>query len=305
MIGLPDDSSLTPDQWRRVRSEAERALRKAGALGVFPTPVRDIMAVADVTEIEEDVLNPSFVQKLRGSITGALKKALGKVQGIFHAVAGLVYLDQSLYKFRKQFVRLHEAAHGFLPWQRPMYALVEDCEHAIDARTADLFDREANVFASEVLFQLDAFRDAAEEKPFSIWTPVKMAGDFGASLYATIRQYVCKNWRCCAVLVLNEPQLAEGAGFTATFRRVIPSDSFRELFGSSPWKPVYTPDDPIGALVPLGGRKGSGKREISLTDLNGTRHVCIAESFTQKHNVFILIHASKALSGPRIIPVAA
>ena len=305
MIELPDDSSLTAEQWRRVRKEAERALREAGALGVFPTPVRDIMAVAQVTEVEEDVLNPSFVQKLRGSISGALKRALGKVQGIFHAVAGLVYLDQSLYALRKQFVRLHEAAHGFLPWQRPMYALVEDCGQAIDSHTADLFDREANVFASEVLFQLDTFRDAAEKKPFSIWTPVKMASDFGASLYAAIRQYVSKNWRCCAVLVLNQPQLEEGPGFTATFRRVIPSDSFAEMFGTAPWKKVYTPDDPIGALVPIGGRKGSGKRQISLTDRNGARHDCIAESFTQTHQVFILIHATKALARPKILPAAA
>lgn len=301
MIGLPDDCSLTPEQRARVRKEAERALHKAGALGVFPTPVFDIMEVANVTEVQEDVLNPTFIQRLRGSVEGALKRALGKVQGIFHAVAGLVYLDQSLYSLRKQFIRLHEAAHGFLPWQRPMYALVEDCDQAIDAKTAELFDREANVFASEVMFQLDAFRDRAEEQPFSIWTPVKMSKDFGASLYASIRQYVSKNWRCCAVLVLNSPELIEGDGFRATFRRAVASDSFTTMFGTTHWKAVYTPDDPIGALVPIGGRKGSGKREISLVDLNGQRHACIAESFTQTHQVFILIHASKALTGPRVL----
>lgn len=32
----PDDCSLTPRQLARVRAEAERALREAGALGVFP-----------------------------------------------------------------------------------------------------------------------------------------------------------------------------------------------------------------------------------------------------------------------------
>ncbi len=259
------------------------------------------MEVANVTEIQEDVLNPTFIQRLRGTVEGALKSALGKVQGIFHAVAGLVYLDQSLYFLRKQFVRLHEAAHGFLPWQRPMYALVEDCDKAIDAQTAQLFDREANVFASEVLFQLDTFRDRAEEKPFSIWTPVKLAKDFGASLYASIRQYVSKNWRCCAVLVLNMPEPVEGLGFRATFRRAVTSDSFAAMFGKSPWRAEYTPDDSIGALIPVVGRRGSGKREISLIDLNGDRHECIAESFTQTHQVFILIHVVKALTGPKIL----
>lgn len=53
----PDDCSLTPMQLARVRAEAERALREAGALGVFPTPVEAIMTVAKVKEVKEDVLN--------------------------------------------------------------------------------------------------------------------------------------------------------------------------------------------------------------------------------------------------------
>ena len=61
----PDDLSLTPGQLARVRKEAERALRESGALGVFPTPVDRIMAVARVAEVKEDVLNPGFVAKLR------------------------------------------------------------------------------------------------------------------------------------------------------------------------------------------------------------------------------------------------
>ena len=56
---------LTPGQLARVRKEAERALRELGALGVFPTPVDRIMAVARVAEVKEDVLNPGFVAKLR------------------------------------------------------------------------------------------------------------------------------------------------------------------------------------------------------------------------------------------------
>jgi hypothetical protein len=305
MIGLPDDCSLTADERLRIRREAERALREAGALGVFPTPVRQIMEVAKVTEVDEDVLNPGFIARLRGSVSGALKMAVGKIQGVFHAVAGLVYLDQSLYELRKKFVRLHEAAHGFLPWQRPMYALVEDCEQALEPDTAELFDREANTFASEVLFQLDTFRDLAEQKPFEIWTPIKLARKFDASLYASIRQYVSKNWRCCAVLVLNMPKPAEGAGFRAPVRRFIQSDSFTEKFGKAHWKTVYTPDDPIGALVPVAQQKSSGKRLLVLTDSNGDRHECIAESFTQTHQVFVLIHAKEILTTSMVLLPAA
>ena len=294
----PDDSTLTPGQMARIRKEAERALREAGALGVFPTPVEDIMRVAKIEEVKEDVLNPGFIAKLMGAAEmagGLIKRAASKVMGIFHATAGLIYLDQSLYEVKKRFVRLHEAAHGFMPWQRPMYAVVEDCDKSLDPHTADLFDREANVFASEVLFQMDAFRDVAETRTFEVWTPVKLAKTFNASIYASMRQYVSKNRRTCAVVVLNPPELIEGDGFRAGLRRPVQSESFTTTFGTNIWKDYYTPDDDIGALIPVGGRKSSGKRTLVLTDLNGDRHECVAESFTQTHQIFVLIHAVKTL----------
>lgn len=303
-MARPDDCSLTPPQLARVRSEAERALREAGALGVFPTPVDRIMAVAKVEEVKDDVLNPGFIARLRSTVEqagGALKRAVNKVMGLFHASAGLVFIDQTLMAVKKRFVRLHEAGHGFLPWQRPMYALVEDCDKALDEQAAALFDREANVFASEVLFQLDHFRNVAEGHPFSIWTPVKLAKTFDASIYACVRQYVSKNHRACAVVVLNMPELVEGDGFRATLRRSVQSDSFTAKFGAYLWKASYTPDDEIGALVPMNGYKSSGKRSLTLIDQNGDRHECIAESFTQTHQVFVLIHAVRTLATPRPI----
>jgi IrrE N-terminal-like domain len=300
----PDDSSLTPGQLARVCKEAERALREAGALGVFPTPIDRIMAVARVEEVREDVLNPGFIAKLRAKAAEAghlVKRAVTKVLGLFHASEGLVFLNQSMIAVKKRFVGFHEAGHGFLPWQRPMYAIVEDCEKALDGVTAELFDREANVFASEVLFQLDTFHNMAEGEPFEIWTPVNLARQFRASNYAAIRQYVSKNHRACAVVVLNMPELIEGDGFRASLRRSIQSPKFTEIFGEYPWKDVYTPDDVIGAFIPLGSRRSSGKRSFPLTDRNGVRHDCIAESFSTGHQVFVLIHTVKTLTATSII----
>lgn len=300
----PDDCSLTPGQRLRVRKEAERALREAGALGVFPTPMDRIMTVARVEEVKEDVLNPGFLAKLRAKADQAghaVKRAMNKVLGLFHASDGLVFLNQTMMAVKKRFVGFHEAAHGFLPWQRPMYALVEDCEKALDGATAELFDREANVFASEVLFQLDTFHDMANSEAFEIWTPVRLATRFNASNYAAIRQYVSKNDRACAVVVLNMPELIPGDGFRATLRRPIQSDRFTQLFGDHPWKDIYTPDDDIGAMIPVGKRRSSGKRSLGLTDTNGVLHDCVAESFSTGHQIFVLIHAVKTLTATRIL----
>ena len=294
-----DDCTLTPQQYARVRKEAERALREADALGVLPTPMSAIMEAANVEEVKEDVLNEGLLEKFRhnvGKIGGVLKRAVSKVLGVFHAPSGLVFIDQTLMAVKKRFVGFHEAGHGFMPWQRQTYDHVEDCEQALDPYAAELFDREANVFASEVLFQLNTFSEMAEDHEFGIFTPVKLSKEFEASIYSTVRQYVSKNHRACAVVVLNMPEFVEGDGFQATLRRAIQSSTFTDKFGNYQWKQIYTPDDDLGALVPLGKRKASGKRQISLIDLNGDKYECIAESFTQGYQVFILIHAIQTLS---------
>jgi hypothetical protein len=182
-----------------------------------------------------------------------------------------------------------------------MYAVVEDCEKSLDPDTADLFDREANVFASEVLFQLDTFHNLAEQEPFEIRTALRLAPKFNASVYASLRQYVSKNHRACAVLILNMPEFDAGVGFRAALRRAEQSTSFTQIFGRRSWRESYTPDDDIGALVPMGKRKSSRKRQLGLTDRNGALHECIAEAFTNTRQVFVLIHAVKTLTATRIL----
>ena len=305
MTRRPDDSSLTPSQLAKVQEEANRALLEADVLGILPTPTDRILAAANVEEVQENILNERFLSKLRAKADKKLKRALSKVIGVFDAVASLIFVDHLLAPVKKRFVTLHEAGHGFLPWQRAMYRIVEDCEKSLHPETASLFDREANVFASEVLFQNDTFHDMAADEKFEIWTPVRLSKKFDASIYSSIRQYVSKNDRCCVVLILNPPELTAGVGFRASLRRVVSSNSFSIMFDDSRWPSVYTPDDSIGQLVPIGKRKSSGKREIALTDRNGDRHECIAESFTQTHQVFILIHVTKTLGQSKVFLSAA
>ncbi len=230
----------------------------------------------------------------------AATSAVNKVLGLFHASDGLAFISRTIIAVKQRFVGFHEAGHGFMPWQRPIYAVVEDCEKAIDATTAALFDREANNFASEVLFQLDTFHDMASSEAFEIWTPVRLAKQFGASNYAAIRQYVSKSDRICAVIVLNKPQPIEGDGFRATLRRPVQSPRFTQTFGQF-GEDSYTPDDELGAFIPLGKQRASGKRSFALTDLNGDRHECIGESFFTGHQVFILIHSVRTLTAKGVI----
>ncbi len=95
----------------------------------------------------------------------------------------LICLDLSVAEAKQRFVSLHETGHGYLPWQRDLYALLEDGDSALDPEAEEDFERQANVFASEVLFQLDSFGTEARSCAFTIKTPISFCDkvrSFGA-----------------------------------------------------------------------------------------------------------------------------
>jgi hypothetical protein len=100
-----------------------------------------------------------------------------------------------------------------MPHQSKMYALMQDCEKTLDPEITDLFEREANVFASEALFQGEVFAEQAHDREFGIKTAMALAKQFGASNYATFRRYVFTNPRACCLVVLKPPLMVVGGGF--------------------------------------------------------------------------------------------
>lgn len=151
-----------------------------------------------------------------------------------------IYLDRSVHKTRQAFVTLHETGHETLPWQRDTYAFLEDCEESLDLDLKDQFEREANVFASEVLFQGDRLGLEADGLPFSIHSPIALSKMFGASLYATLRKYVSTAVQPCALIVYEAPVSIIGLGYGAALRRAIPSPTFVQQYGDVAWPPRCT-----------------------------------------------------------------
>jgi len=298
-VKKPDDATLSDAKRRLVRRHAEVALRQADALGTLPTPIADIMSAAELEVTSEEELTEGFLKKLRSSARAAgetLRRALSKVLGALHVSARTIYLDPSVPKAKRPFIKLHETGHAVLPWQREIYRVTEDCQKTLEPEIAEQFEREANIFAAEVLFQLDAFSEEAFQQAPSIWVPVKLSKRYGASIYMAIRRYVSENPRPCAVIVTDMPQVCPQRGYVAALHRVVVSPFFRQQFGELNWPAKFSPDDNLGAIIPVGKRKASRPREIMLIDRNRARHRCLAEAFTQGHNVFILIHSCTALN---------
>ncbi|UWU20942.1 ImmA/IrrE family metallo-endopeptidase [Rhizobium sp. CB3060] len=284
----PDDSSLQDHELANVIRQAQRLLKDAGAIGRFPTPIDDLMAAAKVTVIEDEILDESMLRRLADKARAGLafgvnviKSAFSKVLGLFEANERLVILDKEVPAPRRAFVKLHEAGHGSMPHQTSMYALMHDCNQTLDDDTKDLFEREANVFASEVMFQGDVFRDHALSSAFSVKHAMSLATQFGGSNYATFRRYVNVNPRACCLVVV-EPEALIGSGGRHEVRRIIASKSFAEKYDCSSLIASVGHGHPLKPLLPYGKQRMVAERSFSLTDRNGTAQTFSGETFKAK-----------------------
>jgi Zn-dependent peptidase ImmA (M78 family) len=304
-VSRPDDSYLTPDQLANVRRHADRLLRDAAALERFPTPIDDILAAAKVTVVDDEILNESFMKRLAAKAAAGfatIKSALSKVLGLFEAHDRLVVIDKDIPRPRIPFVKLHETGHGSMPHQTKLYALMQDCERTLDPEITDLFEREANVFASEAMFQGDVFAQQALDHEFGVKTALALAKQFGGSNYATFRRYVTTNTRASCLVVL-EPASSDGVGrFKVEVRRVIASTSFERMYDCVPLAVPVTGQHILRSLVPRGKQRIVTPRGVQLIDRNGDRRECIGEAFYTGHQTLVLLRDNGPINTTIIMP---
>jgi hypothetical protein len=300
-----DDSSLDPEDLRAVEERAQRLLDRANAWDTFPVPLEDILAAANVRVAQTSLFDPvAVLEYLRSKAaeTGTLvKSAIGKLFGLYDSADSVIHIDDSAIKSKskKIFLTLHETAHHDLPVHRSMFRFFQDNENHLDAEISDQFEREANNFARFALFKGDTYARHAADSKFDIKTPITLAKKFGASNYASAREFARTHHRACVVYILEPIELVQGHGARAIVRRIEPSPPFISQFGK-PTDTVITPDHYLGRILPI-GRKMTRPTTLSLKDRNGTPHECVAEAFDTTHNVIILMYPTKALGRTTII----
>jgi Zn-dependent peptidase ImmA (M78 family) len=297
-VAKADDSYLEPEQLRAVHSAARRALDRASAWGIYPTPTSLILEAAHLKLAPKSAFDPTRLREyLAGKTeraTTAIKSAISKVFGIYDAGEQLIHIDDSVRASKQNFLKLHEAGHHELPTHRKLFRVFQDCEKTLDPETADLFEREANNFARFVLFQGDGYAAMAADHKLDIKTPIKLARKFGASIYASCREFARTHHRPCAIYVLEPITYCERFGTRAQVRRAEASPSYLKVF-RQPSEKFITREHSLGRVLPI-GRKMSRPTTVSITDRNGHAHECIAEAFDTTHNVLILVSPVKALT---------
>jgi len=303
----PDDSRLDPADRRAVEERAHRLLDRADAWHQFPVPVEDILAAAKVRVAPASAFDPaaiaSYVRRKAADAGARVKSAISKVFGLYDADEAVIHIDNNVVKAKQTFLKLHETGHHDIPTHRKIFRFFQDCRKTLDPDVADQFEREANNFARFLLFKDRTFAEDAADCALSIKTPMTLAKRFGASVYASAREYARTNQKECVVIVLNPLEATENNGRCAMVRRVEASSSFLRRFGH-PAIEAVAPGHFLWPVIPL-GRKMTRPQPLMLTDLNGQVHECLAEAFDTSYNILILLYPVSALTAKRILMPAA
>lgn len=139
---------------RRLEAHTKRLLLDAGALGRLPTPVDDIVEASRLREAGESLLSDSALARAPQYLRVAVQAFRHKVHAVLDRRERQIHLDPDLgTEGRRNFVRLHEVAHHVAPWQADLVQI--DGDQQLSPEASAIFEREANVGAAQLLFQLD------------------------------------------------------------------------------------------------------------------------------------------------------
>lgn len=259
------------------------ALSKSNALGTFPTPVDNILKYADLrVSAGFDLSNSNIFTKS----LPFLKKGIAKIRGVLDRQEKLVYLDLTQLEVKKRFVKLHETGHELCSWQGKLHNFLDDDE-TLDPDTKELFEAEANYFASASLFQLGIFSDKIAELPLEITSAIQLSKTFGSSVHAALRRYVEKSKKRCALLVLNKEKTIDLGRPKLTIRNYFQSKSFTAEWGDVNWGSELDIENPFVQGY-MSNRKFF-KSELYI-DLDQESIHCTYDYFYNGYNIFIFMY---------------
>lgn len=278
----------TPDEGA-IESHARGLLRRAGVRGQFPTPVRDIVAAAGLKQPDQSFLADPWLNEAPRHVQKAIRRLRGRVRAVLDRKAREVHVDPTMQnQGRVAFHTLHEVTHDILPWQRALaYA---DDDAILSPEIKVLFEREANIGASFLLFQGSHFRGLVRDYEIGMASILALAQTVGASGHATFRRFVKVHAAAMTGIVLDlSPCSQNPVGYQR--REVVASQAWIRKFGHIQWPSVLW-EQPF-SFVGHGEAASHSVHPIStsfvLADLHNRPTDLNVEVYSNQYNLFVLI----------------
>jgi hypothetical protein len=288
------------NELEHVTEQARLLLLNAGVGDRLPTPVSEIVTFANLV-ISQDITLSELPRSFFGRSMEHLFSALQKAKGLIDLRDNVIYLDSLKSPKQRAFVKLHEVGHKLLPWQREAYLYLDD-DSTLDPDVKELFEREANHFASEVLFQGERFSREAQDLPISAKSAIHLSKRYGSSIHAAMRRFVRTNRRSCALLVIQREPDAETGRTLLRVRSAEESARFTRMTGGGGWPEYLSQDCPAAPFI-YSGRKlvEDGRWDVEVA--SGRVVECAFHYFDSSWNGFLLIYplSEKASTRTKII----
>lgn len=206
----------------------ETLLVEAGTSGFLPTDEGRLLQYLGLEQLSFDFMSEVDWVKEGTAIPGELRAAL-------HLDEKVVATQSGQGEKRTRFSIFHEIAHCVLPEHHER--LFVDTDQTLSFWTKARFEKEANQFAADLLFQGNMFSEQALSLPTSLNTVLGLAPKFGASYEAALRRYTEMHVEPCALVVYERvPRKANDEYLEEDDYRIhytVTSPSFRRDFFSS------------------------------------------------------------------------
>ena len=249
----------------------------------------DIVAAAGLTEPEHSMFSAFIIDQAPEHLRRVMRKLTGPVRGLLDRKVREIHINPSINnQGHAAFVKLHEATHQILPWQ-------QDLAYADDASTLSpavraLQEQEANLGASNLLFQLEAFDDVSRQVKAGMASVVALAEIVGASIHATFRRYVSMNDGIAAGVVLDlSPCSRDPLGYER--HEMVRSSKWEKEFGRSFWPKVLhaQPFSFVNAAEQAASSHSTQRTDFVYPNLANQPITLTAEIYSNRHRLLVLI----------------
>jgi hypothetical protein len=277
-------------QLLELKSHCERLLLTAEAKGIYPTPVDRLVEAAELVksgdlallEIPTDPIPQSLWRKVGRSLTDLISKVKA---GLF-SQERTIFINPNAHAASVPFATLHECTHHILPWQTKACVYLDD-DRTLHPDTRFIFERQANLGASYLLWQGDDYIKQALDLPINTATPVHLAQQYGGSVHSSMRYYVETHRELLILMVIKRDSISTNGVRRYELQYAVTSQSFVGKFGKPRFKVAALSDNHI-LLKRTGLLDLFWEGEVSII-LEGVQHPFAFFGYQTPYNIFVLL----------------
>ena len=175
---------------KEIRNVAAKLMRKANIMGNLPTPIDELIITANLgLERESNEIRNKFFSSMDKTGRQIYRSIFQKIRGIADLRERVIYVPNNGSTHRDRFVQGHELGHQVLGWHHINPEYLDD-DLTLSLGVKNQFEKEANFFSAEILFQGDAYRQVSRDYRPEFSSIFHLSDTYDASCHAAWWRFI-------------------------------------------------------------------------------------------------------------------